>query len=90
MSTDPRFAGYSTYIQASYVQFVESAGARVVPLTPAETWTATVSKLGKLNGVFFPGGSGNYVDFGRKIFNQVKTYNSSGKFYPLWGTNEGF
>jgi hypothetical protein len=29
---DPRFAGKSSYIMASYINILESAGARTVPL----------------------------------------------------------
>lgn len=32
MIDDPMFEGYSSYIMTSYVKFMESAGARVVPL----------------------------------------------------------
>ena len=32
MKTDPAFTGYTSYIMSSYVDFIMSAGARVVPL----------------------------------------------------------
>lgn len=64
MLSDPRFAKCDTYIMAAYVKFFESAGARVVPLIKGETQQQTFDKLSKLNGVVFPGGAGNYRDYG--------------------------
>lgn len=32
MQTDPRFENYTSYIMDAYVDFLQSAGARVVPL----------------------------------------------------------
>ena len=39
----------------------------------------------KLNGIVLPGGNGNYLDLGEKIFNKVKEFNDNGQFYPLFG-----
>jgi len=90
MLEDPRFDGYSTYIMAAYVQFMEAAGARVVPLVVGETWDVTLNKIERLNGILFPGGDGDYVEYGRAIFEQVKEWNDQGQFYPLWGTCVGY
>jgi hypothetical protein len=38
---DPRFEGYSTYIMAAYVEFLQGSGARVVPLISTEEWSIT-------------------------------------------------
>jgi gamma-glutamyl hydrolase len=62
MVNDPRFDGTSSYIMTAYVKFMESAGARVVPLIvdkPAE-----LEKLAVLDGVLLPGGEGDYLKFG--------------------------
>jgi hypothetical protein len=32
MKSNPIFDGYSSYVMAAYVKFMEAAGARVVPL----------------------------------------------------------
>jgi len=32
MSNDSRFGNYSSYVMTAYAQFIEAAGARVVPL----------------------------------------------------------
>lgn len=67
-----------SYIMAAYVKFMEAAGARVVPLIWNEDWSITEEKLSKINGVLFPGGAGDYVDYGRKIIDQLKHYNEIG------------
>ena len=55
-------------MMASYVKYLEQSGARVVPLIMGEPAEVTMEKLSKLNGVFFPGGDGDYIDWGRTIF----------------------
>ncbi len=51
-------------MMAAYVKFMESAGARVVPLVLGESEEITMDKISKLDGVLFPGGGGDYVDYG--------------------------
>jgi len=46
----------------------------------------TLDKLSKLNGVLFPGGDGDYYDFGNFIYQAIKEYNDNGTYYPMWGT----
>ena len=71
-SEDERFLSTDSYMMAAYVKYLEQAGARVVPLIMGEPEEVTMDKLSKLNGVFFPGGNGDYIDWGRKIFDRVK------------------
>jgi gamma-glutamyl hydrolase len=90
MVNDSRFAGTDSYMMSAYVKFMEASGARVVPLIwnePDEIWQ---EKLSKVNGVLFPGGNGNYVEYGRKIMNRLIQYNDEGTFFPAWGTCLGF
>ena len=68
MISDARFEGYQTYIMAAYVQFLESAGARVIPLIKGEEWSVTLDKINRLDGVLFPGGNGDYIEYGRAIY----------------------
>lgn len=53
---------------SAYVTFMESAGARVVPLILGETWDVTLDKINRVDGILFPGGDGDYIEFGRTIF----------------------
>jgi len=86
MKKNSDFNGYNSYIMSSYVKFFEAAGARIVPLILGEPRQVTLDKLSKLNGVLFPGGDGDYLEFGRFIYNTIKEYNDNGTYYPLWGT----
>ena len=80
-----------TYIAASYVKWIESAGGRVVPLF-FDKWSVDemASMLKNLNGVLLPGGSnslsGKYYSQLQTIFNFVKHSNDNGVHFPLWGT----
>lgn len=60
---------------AAYVKFMETAGARVVPLILGEPEEVTIDKISKLDGVLFPGGDGDYIDFGGKIISKIMEYN---------------
>ena len=50
----------------------------------------TVEKLKKLNGVFLPGGDGDYLDYAKFVYGKVLEFNEQGIFYPLWGTCMGY
>ena len=69
---------------------MELAGARVIPLVLGEPEEVTLDKLSKVNGVLFPGGDGDYLEFGRFIFHKIKEYNDNGTYFPAWGTCLGF
>ena len=59
----------------SYVKFVESAGARAVPIIYHGDTETELKKIEKLNGILYCGGSASgkdYVAFGRKVFEKVK------------------
>ena len=49
-----------------------------------------LDKLGFIDGILMPGGEGDYLDFGRQIFEALKAYNDAGHFYPIWGTCLGY
>jgi len=84
-----------TYIAASYVKWVESAGARAIPLF-YDSWSVEQMEgmLKNINGVIFPGGGmdfvGKYLDQLQTIFRFVKQSNDNGIYFPLWGTCLGF
>lgn len=75
---------------AAYVRFVQAQGARVVPFVYNESEEATIEKLGKVNGVLFPGGGGDYIKIGKLITKHAKEMNDKGDFFPVWGTCLGF
>ncbi|GAM18533.1 hypothetical protein SAMD00019534_017080, partial [Acytostelium subglobosum LB1] len=84
------------YIAASYVKFIESAGARVVPILYDMSQDDLKTLLSQLNGVLFPGGgvdlanSPTYYDNLKLIWSFVIESNDNGNPFPLWGTCMGF
>ncbi|XP_028763816.1 gamma-glutamyl hydrolase 2 isoform X2 [Neltuma alba] len=80
-------------IAASYVRFVESAGARVIPLIYNEPSETLLKKLELVNGVLFTGGwakTGLYFETVEKIFKKVLEKNDGGNHFPLYGICLGF
>ncbi|XP_062096461.1 gamma-glutamyl hydrolase 2-like [Humulus lupulus] len=83
----------ASYIAASYVKFVESAGARVIPLIYNEPLEVLYQKLNLVNGVLFTGGwakSGLYFEVAQKIFQKVLEKNDAGDHFPLYAICLGF
>ncbi|EFA81874.1 peptidase C26 family protein [Heterostelium album PN500] len=84
------------YIAASYVKWIESAGARVVPIFFDSDAATVKSLLSQINGVVFPGGGVDlaaqpaYTDTLKLIWQTVLASNQNGGFFPLWGTCMGF
>ncbi|KDO36288.1 hypothetical protein CISIN_1g028817mg [Citrus sinensis] len=67
----------ASYIAASYVKFVESAGARVIPLIYNEPEEILFEKLKLVNGVLLTGGwakKGLYFQIVEKIFKHEAIY----------------
>ena len=86
-------------IPSSYVQWLEAAGARVIPLKVDSTLEVVKSLLSKVNGVLFTGGNSEfwkdstlttYAKMGCDIYDLVLKANDLGKYTPIWGTAEGF
>ncbi|TNV86234.1 hypothetical protein FGO68_gene7623 [Halteria grandinella] len=89
---DPRFKGKTSYIMKSYIDHLESAGARTVPLIFDANLEEQLSKIDSLNGVFYCGGGagGKYDTFGKAVYNKAKKLNDQGEYLPVWGTCLGF
>ncbi|XP_013099711.2 gamma-glutamyl hydrolase [Stomoxys calcitrans] len=87
---------FSSYIAASYVKFVESAGGRVVPIWIGQKRDYYEDILSKVNGVLLPGGatyfnqSDGYADAGHHIYDIAMKINEAGTYFPVWGTCLGF
>ena len=78
------------YLAASYVKYIESAGARVVPV-PYNASTEQLDFLFEsLNGFFFPGGGAAYPSSAQYIYDKVVKANDAGDKVPLHGTCMGF
>ncbi|XP_076617072.1 gamma-glutamyl hydrolase-like [Chaetodon auriga] len=85
----------TSLIAASYVKFLESAGARVVPVMINQTPEQYKTLFDSINGILFPGGSASIYSSGyqraAKIFYELALEaNSRGDYFPVWGTCLGF
>ncbi|CAJ1957613.1 unnamed protein product [Sphenostylis stenocarpa] len=79
-------------IPASYVKFVESGGARVIPLFYNESPQKLTKKLDLVNGVLFTGGwatSGPYLEALEFVFQTALEKNDGGDHFPVLGLNLG-
>lgn len=86
-------ASWASYIAASYVKFVESAGARVIPIIYNEPPEIIFQKLNLVNGVLFTGGwakTGPYYEIVERIFKKVLERNDAGEYFPLYAICLGF
>ena len=61
-----------------YVKFMQSSGARVVPVVYQEDQERMLYKLAHLNGVLFPGGGDGCYEFGEFVFNEILKFNDQG------------
>lgn len=80
-----------SYIAASYVKYLESAGARVVPVLWDADETQLRATFAGLSGLLFPGGGqdlGHYdspfLVKARFLYNLVIAANARGDYFPLW------
>ncbi|XP_068673349.1 gamma-glutamyl hydrolase-like isoform X2 [Montipora capricornis] len=84
-----------SYIASSYVKYIESAGARVVPIR-IDLSKEEIQDLFKcINGVLFPGGGASlsdsgYLRTGKIIYDLALQAYDSGDRFPVWGTCLGF
>nr|AIG55950.1 secreted protein [Achlya hypogyna] len=78
------------YIAASYVKWLESAGARSVAI-PYSASNETLHKtFSSINGLLFPGGSAFVSDQAAYLYSLAIDSNDQGVHFPIWGTCLGF
>jgi gamma-glutamyl hydrolase len=82
--------GDCLYLAASYVKYIESAGARVVPINYYATNEQLDYLFDSLNGFFFVGGGATFPETAQYIYDKTIEANDRGDFMPLWGTCMGF
>ncbi|XP_033964730.1 gamma-glutamyl hydrolase-like isoform X2 [Pseudochaenichthys georgianus] len=83
------------YIASSYVKFLESGGARVVPIMVNRGAEEYKRLFNSINGVLLPGGAANITSSGyqraSKIFYELAIEaNKRGDYFPVWGTCLGY
>lgn len=89
-STEGDCGGDCLYIAASYVKYLEAAGARVVPIDYNAKESELDALFSSLNGIFFTGGDSEFPASAQYMFDKVVAANDAGDFMPLWGTCMGF
>jgi len=89
-STAGTCGGNCLYLAASYVKYIEAAGARVVPVNYYANTTELDAIFESVNGFFFPGGASSFPTSAQYIYDRVVKANDAGDFMPLWGTCMGF
>jgi gamma-glutamyl hydrolase len=82
--------GDCLYLAASYVKYLESAGARVVPINYYATPEQLDYLFNSLNGFFFVGGGSSIPQSAQYIYDRTVEANDADDFMPLWGTCLGF
>ncbi|KAJ4925097.1 hypothetical protein JOQ06_017835 [Pogonophryne albipinna] len=83
------------YIASSYVKFLESGGARVVPIMVNREAEEYKRLFNSINGILLPGGAANITSSGyqraSKIFYELAIEaNKRGDYFPVWGTCLGY
>ena len=80
---------YTSYVQASYVQFVESAGARAAPVFIHRPEKYYRDMFFQLNGLLLPGGKSHLDSDGygaaAKAFWDL-AHDHPEVYFPIWGT----
>jgi gamma-glutamyl hydrolase len=89
-SSHPDCGGACDYLAASYVKWVESAGARAVPIPFHASDAHLDTLLGSVNGAIFPGGGAEIPASAKYLYTKVLDMNKAGDHFPLWGTCLGF
>lgn len=85
-----------SYIAAGFVKWIESAGARAVPIRFYSSDDELKRLFKSINGLVFPGGltwlwlDAPYVIAARKLFNMAVQANKRGDIFPIHGTCLGF
>ena len=89
-STAGSCGGNCLYLASSYVKYIESAGARVVPVNYYANTTELDAIFDSVNGFFFPGGGSAFPASAQYVYDRIVKANDKGDFMPLWGTCMGF
>ena len=77
-------------ISASYVKWVESAGARVMPIPWNASTEMAEAIFPQINGLLLIGGNSILPQVARVFWDLANQTNAAGGFFPIWGTCLGF
>jgi gamma-glutamyl hydrolase len=89
--------GTTACLRSTYVQWLQSAGIRVVAMDPTWPLEQKTALMDKVNGLLFPGGSvdsmSTYSDFWKstcEVYDYGLGLNRKGTQFLIWGTCQGF
>ena len=88
----PGIENGTMYIAASYIKWLESAGARTIAIPYTANETLLDELFDQIHMVFLPGGNSPYPKaMLNYLLDKVTDYNNRlGKYFPVWGTCLGF
>lgn len=84
-----------TFIAATYVKFIESSGARVIPIFTEQGQEYYDQILNQVNGALLPGGdqdmvNSSYTHATRTILQHAMKSTDRGIYFPVWAVCQGF
>jgi len=82
--------GACEYIAASYVKFIELAGARAVPVSYFSSDAEIDDLMEQVNGFFFPGGAAALPRAAKRVVDNALSISASGGFFPVYGVCLGY
>eukprot|EP00551_Chaetoceros_affinis_P008791 CAMPEP_0203664426 /NCGR_PEP_ID=MMETSP0090-20130426/1834_1 /ASSEMBLY_ACC=CAM_ASM_001088 /TAXON_ID=426623 /ORGANISM="Chaetoceros affinis, Strain CCMP159" /LENGTH=404 /DNA_ID=CAMNT_0050527655 /DNA_START=76 /DNA_END=1290 /DNA_ORIENTATION=+ len=93
--SQPAFKSYHAdnfdYIAASYVKWLESAGARAIVIPYGANDSLIKEIFTQINGVLFPGGATSLPKGAETIWKLILERNADeDDYFPVWGTCLGF
>lgn len=86
---------FDSFVPASYVKWIESGGARVVPILIGRERNYYQEIMSKINGVLLPGGTvdkfeiDGYADATEKVLDIAVEMNLRKDFFPIFGVGLG-
>ena len=95
-ASTPLGAGVTSCLVKLYVQWLEQAALRVVPIPFDANTTVLDSLYASVNGILFTGGEIDlgpnvpYYQTAQYLFNKASAGNKQGDYMPVWGTCQGF
>ncbi len=89
------FAKKRSYIAASYVKYLQSAGARVVPILDTYNKKNLTLLFNSINGLLLPGGgvslsTSKFFKTGKKLHQMAVDFNHKGGYFPIFSICLGF
>lgn len=86
---------YDLFVPASYVQWIQSGGARVIPIWSGKSRDYYQNIMSKINGILLPGGNvnktkrGGYAEAAEIIINHAIQLNKRKDVFPVFGIGLG-